>query len=339
LSGCSGIDGFVSLPPGRTLRCSSLFLAATLGLSSLAVAAEPVAPARRIGIVTEAWSANHPIVLGFKAGLRDLGFEEGRDVTFDIRHTDGNRAATTTAAAALVRSDADLVFACDVNSARAAKAATAKLPIVFAQVEDPVAAGLVYELARPGGNVTGVSSLANELAPKRIEVLKKLQPALRRVWLVHAPDDPSAVAALARLREVGPRLGVTIVSQAVGAAADLVTSQRNLRPGDALMTPDDAAPDISVDVLKLSLQARVPAVFASSLWVGYGGLASYGPDSFAQGMQAARLAAKVLLGAQPGRLPVESADAIDLAVNLRTAGLMNINVPRKILLRANTIRR
>jgi hypothetical protein len=97
--------------------------------------------------------------------------------------------------------------------------------------------------------------------------------------------------------------------------------------------------DIPAGLLKLSLEARVPAIFPSSFWVGYGGLVSYGPDYFAQGVQAARLAAKILRGAQPGELPVEGADAIDLAVNLRTAGAMNISVPRKILLRADTIRR
>lgn len=314
-------------------------LATLLGLLAMCAAAEPIPRLLRIGIVTEASSANHPTVLGFKAGLRDLGLLEGRDVTFDIRHTEAKAEAAASAAATLASSGVDLVFSYGVAAALGAKAATSRVPIVFAQVDDPVAVGLVKELARPGGNVTGISSIANELVPKRIEMLKMLQPAVRRIWFVHAAGDPAAEAALARLREAAPGFGVTVVSSAISGADGLAASPPKFRSGDALLVPDQSAPDIATGLLKLSLQARVPAIFASSYWVGYGGLASYGPDSFGQGMQAARLAAKVLLGAQPGKLPVEEADAIDFAVNLRTAGLMHINLSRKVLLRADTIRR
>jgi putative ABC transport system substrate-binding protein len=210
---------------------------------------------------------------------------------------------------------------------------------VFAQVNDPVAAGVVAELGRPGGNVTGVSSIAPELMPKRVQVLKTLQPGVRRVWFVHAGDDRAAAAALSRLRAAEPQLGVAIRAIAVAGPGDLAAIRREFRAGDALLAPDADALDIPAGLLKLSLDARVPAIFPSSFWVGYGGLASYGPDYFAQGMQAARLAAKILRGAPPGELPVEGADVIDLAVNLRTAGAMNISVPRKVLLRADTIRR
>jgi len=313
--------------------------AALLGLVAVSATAQELPRAYRIGVVTEAWAANHPTVLGFKAGLRELGLEEGRDVSFDIRFTQGKPEATPAAAAALVSSGVDLLFSCGAAAALAAKAATAKLPIVFAQVNDPVAAGVVSELGRPGGNITGVSSIAPELMPKRVEVLKTLQPGVRRVWFIHAHGDPSASTALARVREAAPRLGVAIVSSAVAGAGDLAAIRREFRAGDALLAPDEDALDIPAGLLKLSLEARVPAIFPSSFWVGYGGLVSYGPDYFAQGMQAARLAAKILRGAQPGELPAEGADVIDLAVNLRTAGAMNISVPRKVLLRADTIRR
>jgi putative ABC transport system substrate-binding protein len=323
-----------------TLRRSGVGLAAALlGLVAVGATAEPAPRAYRIGVITEAWAANHPTVLGFKAGLREFGLEEGRDVTFDIRFTQGKPEAAPAAAAALVSSGVDLLFSCSVAAALAAKAATAKLPIVFAQVNDPVAAGIVSELGRPGGNITGVSSIAPELMPKRVQVLTTLQPGVRRVWFIHARGDPAAAAALARAREAAPRLGVAIIARAVAGPDELHALRRGFRAGDALLAPDEDALEIPAGLLKLSLEARVPALFASSFWVGYGGLASYGPDSFAQGIQAARLAAKILRGAPPGELPVEAADVIDLAVNLRTAGLMNISVPRKVLLRADTIRR
>jgi putative ABC transport system substrate-binding protein len=323
-----------------TLRRSGVGLAAgLLGLVAVGTAAEPAARAYRIGVVTEAWAANHPTVLGFKAGLRELGLEEGRDVSFDIRFTQGKPQAAPAAAAALVSSGVDLLFSCSVAATLAAKAATAKLPIVFAQVNDPVAAGIVRELGRPGGNITGVSSIAPELMPKRVQMLTTLQPGVRRVWFIYARGDPAAAAALARAREAAPQLGVAIVARAVGEPNELHALRRSFRAGDALLAADEDALEIPAGLLKLSLEARVPALFPSSFWVGYGGLASYGPDFFAQGIQAARLAAKILRGAPPGELPVEAADVIDLAVNLRTAGLMNISVPRKVLLRADTIRR
>lgn len=289
--------------------------------------------------MTEAWAANHPTVLGLKAGLRDLGLEEGRDIAFDVRFTQGRPEATSAAAKALVDSGVDLLFSSSVASTLAAKAATQALPIVFAQVNDPIAAGVVNDLVRPGGNVTGVSSLATELMPKRLEVLRTLQPQVRRVWFVHKRDDVAAAAALASLHDAAARFSVDIVARGIAGPEEVEEFSGELRSGDALLVPDANALDIPAGLLKLSLAAGVPAVFPSSFWVGYGGLVSYGPDYFAQGMQAARLVAKILKGARPGDLPVEGVDAIDLAVNLRTAGVLSINVPRKILLRADTIRR
>lgn len=313
--------------------------AAILGLAACQASAQEAGRTYRIGVVSEAWAANHPTVLGLKAGLHELGLEEGRDVSFDVRFTEGKPEAAPAVARALVDAGADLLFAVGVASTLAAKAATARLPVVFAQVNDPVAAGVVRELVRPGGNATGISSIAPELMPKRLEILKALQPGVRRVWFVHARNDATAGSAFARLREAATLLGVTVVSREVSGADDLDRIRREFRRGDALLAPAEDALDVPAGLLKLSLAARVPTVFPSSFWVGYGGLVSYGPDYFAQGVQAARLVAKILRGAPPAELPVEGADVIDLAVNLRTAGAMDISVPRKILLRADTIRR
>ncbi len=324
----------------RARRGVGITLAALgAGIVAAGAPAQPADRPYRIGVVTEAWAPNHPTVLGFRAGLRELGLEEGREVAFEIRFTEGKPEATAAAAAALVKSGVDLLFSCSAAATRAAKVATPNLPIVFAQINDPVAAGVVGELARPGGNLTGVSSIAPELAPKRVELLKTLHPGVRRVWFIHSRDDASAAQALARVREAAPRLGVVVVATEVAAVDDLQRLRREFRAGDALLAPDEDALDLPAGLLKLSLDARIPAIFASSFWVGYGGLVSYGPDYYAQGVQAARLAAKILRGARPGELPVEGSDAIDLAVNLRTAALLGITVPQKILLRADTIRR
>lgn len=293
----------------------------------------------RIGVLNEAGAANHPTVEGLKIGLRELGLQEGRDVTFDIRFTKGDPSAMNTAAAALVNAQVNLLFTSNEAATQAAKNATPKVPIVFTLVGDPVAVGFVIQLAHPGGNITGVSSLATELVPKRMEILQKLVPTVQRIWTIYHAGDPSSVAAARKAQEAGPRLKLRVVERPVRTAEELERALKELRPGDTLLPPDIATMDIPAVVLEASLAARVPAVFPAALWVSHGGLVSYGPDYYAQGVQAARLVAKILRGARPEDLPVEGADKIDLAVNLKTAAHLGIGVPRKILLRADGVHR
>jgi len=293
----------------------------------------------RIGVLNEAWAANHPTVEGLKAGLRELGLEEGRDVTFDIYFTKGDPNAAPVAAVALVKAGVDLIFTSNEASTQAAKAATQKLPIVFTLVGDPVAAGIVTKLAQPGGNLTGISSLTTELVPKRLEVLKTLIPTIGRVWAIYYANDPSSVAAVQRAQEAAPRLKMGLVARPVRTAEELEQVLREIRPGDALLPPDIATMDIPAVILEASLASRIPAVFPAALWVSHGGLVSYGSDYRAQGVQAARLVAKILRGARPQDLPVEGATKIDLAVNIKTSKLLGIAIPRKVLLRAEELRR
>ena len=262
-------------------------LAALALLSGDAGAQAPRRP-YRIGVLNEAWAANHPTVEGLKAGLRELGLQEGRDVTFDIRFTEGNPQATSEAAAALVKAGVDLLFTSNEAATQAAKAATRTVPIVFTLVGDPVAAGIVAKLARPGGNLTGVSSLTTELVPKRLEALKTLIPRLRRVWAIYYAGDPSSLAAIRKAEDAAPRLGLAPVARPVRTPEELERALQEIRPGDALLPPDIATMDIPAILLEVSLTSRVPAVFPASLWVGHGGLVSYGSDYHAQGVQAAR---------------------------------------------------
>lgn len=293
----------------------------------------------RIGVLNEAWAANHPTVEGLRAGLRELGFEDGRDVVFDIRFTQGKPEATPAAAKVLVDAGVDLIFTSNEAATLAAKNATQKIPIVFTLVGDPVIAGIVRTVAKPGGNVTGVSSLTTELAAKRLEILTILAPQTRRVWAIHYGDDPSSIAAIWRAEEAAKQLKVELLARPVYNAEQLQYAIKSIRPGDALLPPDVGTLDIPAVLLELSITSRIPAVYATSLWVGHGGLVSYGSDYFAEGAQAARLVAKVLRGARPGDLPIEGTDKIDLAVNLKTASALGLAVPRKIMLRADTIRR
>jgi putative ABC transport system substrate-binding protein len=301
--------------------------------------AQPARRPARIGVLNAAWAASHPTVEGLKGGLRDLGIEEGRDVTFDIRFTEGKLDAMPAAAAALVASGVDLIFTSQEAATQAARDATRSIPIVFTLVGDPVGARLVATLAQPGGNVTGVSSLQTELMAKRLEVLRTLAPAARRVWLVYYGADLSTTPMMERALVAARRLQVELVPKGVLDAAALRTTLRDLQRGDAVLAPEGSNPDLAVALIERSLALRVPVVFGTALWVGYGGLVSYGPDYYAQGAQAAGLVAKVLRGARPQDLPVEGAEKIDLAVNLKTAELLGLTVPRKVLLRADAFRR
>ena len=307
-------------------------------LTCIAHAQTPGRPFR-IGVLNEAWSADHPTVEGLKAGLADLGLEEGRDVTFDVRFTQGSRDALPAAAAALVASGVDLIVASQQAAALAASRATHSVPIVFTSVGDAVAAGIVANRARPGGNVTGISSLQPELAAKRLQVLHSLAPGVRRVFVVHDRDDPAASLMARNAVAAAPALKLEVVVRGIGDAGELQRVFTELQPGDALFAADESRLRIPVATLEQSLALHVPAIFATALWVGHGGLVSYGPDAYADGVQAASLVARIRAGTKAGDLPVEGAERIDLAVNLKTAELLGLTVPRRILLRADAFRR
>jgi len=318
----------------------SVRVALVLVLTVLPFTAESQQPNRlhRIGVLNEAFAANHPTVEGLRAGLRELGFEEGRDVTFDIRFTQGKPEDTPAAGQALVKAGVDLIFTNGEAATRAAKDATQKIPIVFTLVGDPIHAGFLRTIAKPGGNLSGISSLTSELAAKRLEILKTLAPNVRRVWAIHHGDDPSSIEAIRLASVAAKQLKVELISRPVYTPQQLASTMKDIRPGDGLLPPGIGTLDIPAALLEASLSIRAPAVFATSLWVGHGGLASYGPDYHAEGVQAARLVAKVLRGARIGELPVEGADKIDLAVNLKSASVLGLAVPRKVLLRADAIR-
>jgi putative ABC transport system substrate-binding protein len=293
----------------------------------------------RIGVLNAAWAASHPTVEGLKAGLKELGFADGRDVTFDIRFTEGKLDTMPAAAEALVKAGVDLIFTSQEAATNAAKDATESVPIVFTLVGDPVGASIVTKLGQPGGNVTGVSSLQTELVAKRLEVLKTLTPAVRRVWLVYYSVDLGTTPMVTKALEAAQRLNLEVLPKGVLDADELKRVLREVRRGDAVLAPEGSNPDLTIAIIERSLALRAPAVFGTALWIGYGGLVSYGPDYYAQGVQAAALVAKILRGARPQDLPVEGAEKIDLAVNLKTAELLGLAVPRKILLRADAFRR
>ena len=320
------------------MRVLLLALALLLSLPHAGAAQESRRPLR-IGVLNAAFAASHPTVEGLKAGLRELGYEDGRHVTFDIRFTEGRLDTMPEAAGALVKSGVDLIFTSQEAATKAAREATTTIPIVFTLVGDPVGAQFVRSLARPGANVTGVSSLQTELMAKRLEVLRTLVPTVRRVWLLYYGADLSTKPMLNRTLEAAQAMRLEIVPRGVLKGAELAAVLRDVRRDDAVLVPESSDPDLVIAIIGRALALRLPSVFGTALWVGHGGLISYGPDYYAQGVQAAGLVAKIARGAAPQDLAVVGAEKIELALNLKTAEQLGVTVPRKILLRADAFRR
>jgi putative ABC transport system substrate-binding protein len=321
----------------RRLRWTAV--AILLCISASSAEAQQTPRPFRIGVINAAYAASHPTVEGLKAGLKGLGIQDGRDVMFDIRFTEGKLDAMPAAAEALVKGGVDLIFTSQEAATQAAKGATTSVPIVFTLVGDPVGAGIVSKLAQPAGNVTGISSLQTELVAKRLEMLKTIAPGVRRVWLIYYGVDLSTAPMIAKALDAAQRMKLEVVAKGVLDTGELKRVLQEVRRYDALLVPEGSNPDLAVAIIEQARASRIPAVFGTALWVGYGGLISYGPDYYAQGMQAAGLVAKILRGARPQDLPVEGAEKIDLAVNLKTAEELGLVVPRKILLRADAFRR
>src|SRR3990172_3551273 len=314
-----------------------IVIALALLWAPLAIEAQPPRRPQKIAVLHRGFFPINPSVEGLTAGLKAEGMEEGRDVIFDIRFTRGNLENAPAIAAELANSGADLIFVDDEETARAVIVATKTIPIIFTQVGDPVAAGIVREIAHPGGNITGVSNLATELVGKRLEILKAMVPTLRRVWLVYHADDRSSVAVARKAREVAQLLKLELVARPVRSSEELVGQLKTLRTGDGVLSPDSRILNIPGLVLDLVLLGRVPAVFDSAFWVQAGGLASYGSEEKANAAQAARLVARILRGTRPPDPPLEGAHKIELAANLKTAKALGLTIPQSIRIRADHV--
>jgi putative tryptophan/tyrosine transport system substrate-binding protein len=323
------------------LRTAVFLVALGLGglVVSLPAAAQREGKIYRIGTLTSAWAPNHPSVEGLRAGLQALGLEEGREVVLEHRYTEGNLKALPEAAAALVAAGADVLFTSGEDATIAAAATAKTAPIVFVNVGDPIASGMVAEVARPGGNVTGVSNLATELVPKRLEILKALVPGVRRAWAIYdATDAPESRAGARKAREAARLLGLELLERPVRTPEELVAALQAVRPGEAFLVLErPTALDIPAQVLQRAQTLRSPTMGSSAFWASHGYLVAYGADYHAVGYQAARLVVKVLRGARPQDLPVEGADKIRLVINLKTARTLGLTVPRSLLLRADQL--
>jgi putative ABC transport system substrate-binding protein len=273
----------------------------------------------------------------FRQGLRDLGYVEGQSIKIEYRgHEDRSQLAGL--ARELLRDKVELI----VTQGAATRAAqtVATVPIVFGFSGDPVEAGLVKSLARPGGNLTGITMLAFELVGKRLEALKEVVPKISRVAVLSSPAHPGEQRELSETQRIARNVGITLLYHQVGNTADVNAAlDATVRDSaNALLAfPDPVTSSHRAQIAEFCAKQRLPSVFGWGDYVEAGGLMSYGPDHDALWKRLALYVDKILKGAKPAGLPVEQPTKFELVINLKTAKQIGLNIPPSVLARADRV--
>ena len=313
----------------------------TLGLivlaAPLAAEAQQTGKVYRIGFL-RAGPPPREWVEAFRQGLRARGYIDGRNVVIEYRFTDGSVDELPRLAAELVRFNVDVILASAAPAAFAARSATTKVPIVFAGVYDPAEIGLVTSVARPGGNVTGLSQNSADFGGKRLELIKELVPKLRRVAILWHPANLTNVAQKKGVEVAARTLGVDTKSVPVQDPNHFGAAFDDARGVDALMQMDDPLFTTHFRQLaELAVRSRLPAIAGIREYVDAGGLMSYGADYTDLYRRAATYVDKILKSAKPADLPVEQPSRFKLVINLKTAKALGLTIPQSLLLRADEV--
>lgn len=314
-----------------------MVLGAALGAARLgpATAAGPI----KIGGLTESWGPN-PQMVGLRDGLTALGYRENEHFVIAVRFTQGDVMAVSAAARELVQQGADVLFPSGGSALAAARAATSTIPIVFAGAgDDPVRRGLVKSFARPGANITGVVDLGVELAGKRLELFRELVPGLKRIVVPYAANDPYSVLEAQAYRDGAQQIGVVLLERPAldERQAQAVFTQLRKRDVHGILVGHSVAWNLPGLAIHVSIARGIPTMFPASFLLQEGGLASYGPDYYATGRQAARLMDKIIKGTKPAEIPVESNPRIEFVINLKVARQLGLNIPATVLSRADRV--
>jgi putative tryptophan/tyrosine transport system substrate-binding protein len=321
----------------------AVVLAVSLALAPLAVEVQATRNVHTIGFLGPPLSAGG-LVQGFLQGLRDLGYIEGQNIRIEYRYTDvalqGHAELFPRLAAELVQLKPDVLVVSVTEAALAAKNATSTIPIVMVSVPDPVAAGLVASLARPGGNVTGLSRQTRDIIGKTLQLLKEALPETTRVELLANPSDPLGSRMVEDVKEAAKLLGVQlkIVEARTPTELEGAFSTMHADRASALLVVGGAGFYLNrAQIAGLALKKRLPSVFQNREFVEAGGLLSYAPSTVANYRRAAFFVDRILKGAKPSDLPVEQPTQFELVINLKTAKALNLTIPQALLLRADQV--
>jgi len=321
-----------------TTKCLGWLLATVFLISTFPAIAQP-AKVERIGVIylNEVFIT---VVDGLRAGLKELGVQEGKHVVLDLQDLRGDTNAAGNVAENFEREKVKLIFTNTMPVTSVAMKATKNVPIVFSVGSDPVALGYTKSFAQPGGRLTGIHYLARDLTAKRLEILKELLPNVRQVVTFYDPDNSVSAEGAKLGREEAQRVKVKLVERHVKSINQLNSALDALKPGEFdayLYMPDAMVVSQSQRVVDVARAKKLPTIFHDQVVVARGGLASYGQSYFEIGRRAAKYVQRVLAGTPPAELRVETVDDVELAFNLITAKQIGVAIPPNVLARAQKV--
>jgi putative ABC transport system substrate-binding protein len=327
---------------GQLKRREFITLLGGAAVWPLAARAQQADRMRRVGVLMN-WGANDPQgqarLAGFQQALQQLGWSDGRNVRVDIRWGGTDVERLRTYAAELVALAPDVILAGGYPGVTALQHVTRTLPIVFASVLDPVGAGFVDSLSRPGSNVTGFMAIEYGFSGKWLELLKQIAPQVTRAAVIRDPANSSTTTQFGAIQAVAPalRVEVTPIVHEIGVIERAVEAFARSANGGLIQTAS-ASPAVTRDlIIALAARHKLPAVYPYRYWVTAGGLVSYGPDLINQFERAAGYVDRILKGAKPADLPVQAPTKYELVINLKTAKALGLEVPATVLARADEV--
>jgi putative tryptophan/tyrosine transport system substrate-binding protein len=286
----------------------------------------------RVGILSDEIRSQVEFSEPFAQGLRDLGYDEGRNIAFDRRYAEGKIEILPTLAIELVRNQPDVILAIGTPATRAARSATQTIPIVFTRIADPVGFGLVSSLARPEANLTGVSDLMVETGAKRLELLNTAVPEAKHLGVLW--DSAYPAAELREIERAARSLSLELIPIGVRSLHEVQPALQAMveqRASALIVVPAPIFGQRPQRMAELTAKARLPAMFFNKGFVAAGGLMSYGVDDFARVRRVANYVGKILKGAKPADLPVEQPTKFELVINLKTAKALGLTIPYTLL--------
>ena len=322
----------------RRILLRAVFCGVTLAAPFESLAQQPP-KIWRIGLL-DSGSSSTGIHAGFQQGMRDLGYAEGRNFSIQGRFAEGVYERLPGLAAELVRAKVDVIVAGTTLSVQAARQATSTIPIVMAAVPDPVGEGFVARLARPGGNITGLSNIVTEVSAKHVELLRGAIPKLSRVAVLVNPHNPSDSLILEQIQGAAYSAGIKIlvVEASTAPQIEVAFAGMSRARSEALIVTADSYFDMQRDqIAGLAIKNRVAAISSSRELTQAGGLMSYGQNLAEHYRRAATYVDKILKGAKPANLPVERPTVLELIINRKTAKALGVTIPRELELRANSV--
>ena len=326
----------------RFIRILNTSLAIALSVFFLALSL----PARaqqpkvyRVGVIYPGGAFNG-VVEGLRDGLKELGFEDGKQVRLELKDSKGDPNAVKQAAQAFERDKVNVIYAVAMSVVRATKESTSAVPVVFVVGADPIRSELIQNFAKPGGRLTGVYYLASDLTPKRLEILKEILPKVRKVVTFYNPKNSVSTEAATLGREAARQMKIQFIERHATSVDELREGLQNIKPGEAdayFYVSDAWITSQAQIIIQASLAKKLPTMFQEQSLVAAGGLASYGQNYHEIGRMSAKLVQKVLTGARPRDLRVETGDKFEMAINLKTAKQIGLTIPPNVLARADKV--